>query len=61
MNFIITLSENESYLNIIIITDKLSKNVSLTILLNLEIETVIQNFIKNVFLLYEASLTIILN
>ena len=41
MNFIVTLSENENYLNIIIITDKLLKNVLLTILLNLEIKMII--------------------
>ena len=54
MNFIVILSENEDYSNIMIITDKLSKNVSLTALLNLEIETVIQSFIKNVFSLHEV-------
>ena len=54
MNFIIALSESKGYLNIIIITDRLSKDVSLTALLNLEIETIIQNFIKNIFSFYEA-------
>ena len=47
MHFIIALLENENYLNIIIITDRLSKDVSLTALLNLEIEMIIQSFIKN--------------
>ena len=59
MNFIIALSENEGYSNIMIVTDRLSKDISLTALLNLKIETVIQSFIKNVFLFYEASLTIV--
>ena len=61
MNFIVALPESEDYLNIIIITDKLLKDVSLTALLNLKIKTVIQNFIKNVFLFHEAFLAIMLN
>ena len=61
MNFIIALSESEGYSNIIIITDRLLKNVSLTVLLNLEIKIIIQSIIKNVFSFYEASLMIILN
>ena len=54
MNFIIALPESEDYSNIMIVTDRLSKNVSLTALPNLEIETVIQSFIKNVFSLHKA-------
>ena len=61
MNFIVALSESEGYLNIIIITNRLSKNVSLTVLLNLEIKIIIQSFIKNVFSLHEASLMIVSN
>ena len=41
MNFIITLPESEDYSNIIVITDRLLKDVSLTALLNLEIEMII--------------------
>ena len=59
MNFIVALSESENYSNIMIITDRLLKNVSLTALSNLEIEIVVQNFIKNVFSLYEAPLVIV--
>ena len=59
MNFIVALSESEGYSNIIIITDRLSKDVSLTALLNLEVETVVQSFIKNVFSLHEAFLVIV--
>ena len=59
MNFIIALSENEGYSNIIIVTDRLSKDVSLTVLLNLEIKTVIQNFIKNIFSFHETPLMIV--
>ena len=59
MNFIVTLSESKDYSNIMIITDKLLKNISLITLLNLEIETIIQNFIKNVFLFHETSLMIV--
>ena len=59
MNFIIALSENEDYSNIIIIIDRLLKDISLTALPNLEIEMIIQNFIKNVFSLYKASLVIV--
>ena len=59
MNFIIALSESEDYLNIIIITNRLSKNVSLTALSNLEIKMVVQSFIKNVFSLYKAPLMIV--
>ena len=58
MNFIVALSESKSYSNIMIITDRLSKDVSLTALLNLKIETVVQSFIKNVFSLHEAPLAI---
>ena len=54
MNFIVTLPESKGYSNIIIITNRLSKDVLLTALLNLKIETVIQSFIKNVFLFYKA-------
>ena len=54
MDFIVALSESEGYSNIMIITNRLSKDVSLTALLNLEVETVIQSFIKNVFSFYEA-------
>ena len=61
MDFIVALSESKDYLNIMIITDKLLKDVSLTALPNLEIKTVVQNFIKNVFSLYEASSVIVLN
>ena len=59
MNFIVALSESKGYLNIIIVTDRLLKDVSLTALLNPEIETVIQSFIKNIFLLHETLLVII--
>ena len=59
MNFIVALPESEGYSNIIIITDRLSKNVSLTALSNLEVETVVQNFIKNVFSLHEAPSAIV--
>ena len=55
MNFIVALSESKDYSNIMIVTNKLLKNVSLTALLNLEIETVIQSFIKNVFLFHKTS------
>ena len=61
MNFIVVLSESKGYLNIIIITDRLLKDVLLTILLNLEIKTVVQSFIKNVFSLHEVSSVIMLN
>ena len=61
MNFIVALSESEGYSNIMIITDRLSKNVSLTALLNLEIETVIQSFIKNIFSLHEVPSVIVLD
>ena len=54
MNFIVALPESEGYSNIIIVTDRLSKDVSLTALLNLEVKTVVQSFIKNVFSFYEA-------
>ena len=59
MNFIIALLESEDYLNIMIITNRLSKNVLLTVLLNLKIKTVIQSFIKNVFLFYKAPSAIV--
>ena len=59
MNFIVALSESEGYSNIMIVTDRLSKNVSLTALLNLEVEMVIQSFIKNVFSLHETPLMIV--
>ena len=59
MNFIVALSESEDYLNIMIITDRLLKDISLIVLLNLKIETIIQSFIKNVFLFYETSLAIV--
>ena len=59
INFIVALPESKGYSNIIIITDRLSKNVSLTALSNLEIKTVIQNFIKNIFSFHEASLMIV--
>ena len=59
MNIIIALSESEDYLNIMIITDRLLKNVSLTALSNLEVETVIQSFIKNVFSLHKVSSLIV--
>ena len=59
MNFIIILSENEDYLNIIVVTDRLSKNVSLTVLSNLKIEIIVQSFIKNVFSFHEAPSVIV--
>ena len=59
MNFIVALSKSEGYSNIMIITDRLSKDISLTVLLNLEVKTIIQSFIKNVFSFYEASLVIV--
>ena len=59
MNFIVALSESEGYLNIMIITDRLSKDVSLTALSNLKIEMIIQSFIKNVFSLHKAPLAIV--
>ena len=49
MNFIVALPESEGYSNIMVITDRLSKDVSLTALSNLKVETVVQSFIKNVF------------
>ena len=61
MNFIVALLENEGYSNIMIITDRLSKNVLLTALPNLKIEMIIQSFIKNVFSLHEVFLTIVLD
>ena len=61
MNFIIALSKNKDYLNIIIITNRLLKDVSLTALSNLEVKTVIQSFIKNVFSFHKASSAIVLN
>ena len=59
MNFIIALSESKDYSNIMIITDRLLKNISLTTLLNLEIEMIVQSFIKNVFSFHETSLMIV--
>ena len=59
MNFIITLPESESFLNIMIVTDKLLKNVLLTVLLNLKIKTSVQSFIKNVFSFYEVPSVIV--
>ena len=59
--FIVALSESKDYSNIMIITNRLSKDISLTALLNLEIEMIIQSFIKNVFLFHEASLAIVSN
>ena len=59
MNFIVALSENEGYSNIMIVTNRLLKNVSLTALLNLKIEMIVQSFIKNVFSFYEAFLMIV--
>ena len=59
MNFIVALSESKSYSNIIIITDRLLKNVSLTALSNLKIEMIIQSFIKNVFSFYKTSSVIV--
>ena len=41
INFIVALSESKDYLNIMIVTDRLLKNVSLTALLNLKIEMII--------------------
>ena len=61
MNFIVALSESEGYLNIMIITDRLLKNVLITALSNLEIKMIIQSFIKNVFLFYEVPSAIVLN
>ena len=59
MDFIVALSESKGYLNIMVVTNRLSKDVSLTALLNLEVETVIQSFIKNVFSLHGASSVIV--
>ena len=59
MNFIVALSESEDYSNIMIVINRLLKNVSLTTLLNLEIEMIIQSFIKNVFSLHKAFLVIV--
>ena len=59
MNFIVALSESKNYSNIMVIINRLLKNVSLTALLNLEIKTIVQSFIKNVFLFYKAPLAII--
>ena len=53
MNFIVALSESKGYSNIMIITNRLSKDVSLTALLNLEIKIIVQSFIKNIFLFHE--------
>ena len=54
MNFIVALPESKGYSNIMIITDRLLKDVSLTTLPILEIKTVIQSFIKNVFSFHET-------
>ena len=59
MNFIIALLKNEGYLNIIIVINRLLKNVLLTILLNLEIKMVVQSFIKNAFSFHEVSSAIV--
>ena len=59
MNFIIALSENEDYSNIMIVINRLLKDVSLTALLNLKIKMIIQSFIKNIFSLYKAPLVIV--
>ena len=59
INFIVVLSESEGYSNIMIITNRLLKDVLLTALLNLEIKMIIQSFIKNVFSLYKAPLAIV--
>ena len=59
MDFIIALPESEDCSNIMVITDRLSKNVSLAALSNLKIEMIVQSFIKNVFLLYEAPSAIV--
>ena len=61
MNFIVALLKSKNYLNIIIITDRLLKDVSLTALSNLKIKMIIQSFIKNVFSLYKALSVIISN
>ena len=59
MDFIIALSESEGYSNIMVVTDRLSKNISLAALLNLEVEMIVQSFIKNVFSFYEVSSAIV--
>ena len=59
INFIVVLLKSENCLNIIIIIDKLFKNVSFAVLSNLEIEIIIQSFIKNVFSLYGAPSVIV--
>ena len=61
MNFVVALLESEDYSNIIIIINRLLKDVSLTVLSNLEIKTVIQSFIKNVFSFHETPSVIMLN
>ena len=59
MNFIVALPESEGYSNIMVVTDRLSKDVSLAALLNLEVKTVVQSFIKNVFSFHKASSVIV--
>ena len=59
MDFIVALSESKGYSNIMIITDRLLKDVSLTALSNLKIKTVIQNFIKNIFSFHKAPSAIV--
>ena len=54
MNFIVALLKSEGCSNIMIITDRLFKDVSFAVLLNLEVEMIVQSFIKNVFSLHEA-------
>ena len=61
MNFIVALSESKDYSNIMIITDRLLKDVSLTALPNLEVEMIVQSFIKNVFSIYETFSVIVSN
>ena len=41
MNFIVALLKSEDCLNIMVITDKLLKDVSLAVLLNLKIEMIV--------------------
>ena len=61
MDFIVALPESKGYSNIMIVTDRLLKDVSLTALLNLKIETIVQSFIKDIFSFHEASLMIVLD
>ena len=59
IDFVIDLSNNNEYINIIIIIDRFIKLQHLITLEFLDVETIIDVFIKNVFKLHELSDTII--